>query len=527
MTVGTTLSNSSSVSLRKLSWPEFLFAAAVALLVTTVVWHYAWLSDDSFITLRYVSNTLMGYGPVFNVGERVQGYTHPLWFVLLLLGSLIYPNPMSVVYGYSFLFTLITVLFVGRAVLRASPTFLSGALVLCPIAIVWSLSDPWVSFQTSGLENSLANLLIVLMAWEIWILDAARPGYLTLLSGLFCLTRPDFLVWVAPVTAVLFIWPRSITQRSMILLALVPVAVWLLFALIYYHDIFPNTFYAKVGIYPNVFEAVKVGSAYLTDWFHYDLLAAGTALVFLGLAAFRARTWPRVAWLIGIVLYVGWIVEVGGDFMRGRLFVSVLTGAVFTGALAVAERLRAPIRESAPKLLWIGGILSILFVAWLCIAEPPPASWDITNERKYYPGYSLSFVLKHHKFENPVGDLSVADDLRNYARKCGPVTIDMPSPGAVGYLAGPEVSVIDLYGLTDAFIAHLPREMLVSSNPRPGHPLKKIPAAYLVWRKDIALLPNWGTRLKNQECGLAEEVEKLQFPPGLNLTPGIGPPPDQ
>ena len=43
----------------------------------------AWLGDDSLFTIRTILNLLNGYGPVFNVGERVQAYTHPLWFFLL------------------------------------------------------------------------------------------------------------------------------------------------------------------------------------------------------------------------------------------------------------------------------------------------------------------------------------------------------------------------------------------------------------------------------------------------------------
>ena len=38
----------------------------------------AWVADDAFITLRTVDNLLAGYGPRWNVVERVQTYTHPL-----------------------------------------------------------------------------------------------------------------------------------------------------------------------------------------------------------------------------------------------------------------------------------------------------------------------------------------------------------------------------------------------------------------------------------------------------------------
>ena len=62
-----------------------VLAAAVTGLVLSV----AWVSDDAMITFRYVSNLLDGTGPVFNAGDRVQGYTHPLWFLMLTAVTLV------------------------------------------------------------------------------------------------------------------------------------------------------------------------------------------------------------------------------------------------------------------------------------------------------------------------------------------------------------------------------------------------------------------------------------------------------
>ena len=37
--------------------------------------------DDAFINLRYGRNLLEGHGPVFNVGERAEGYTSFAWML--------------------------------------------------------------------------------------------------------------------------------------------------------------------------------------------------------------------------------------------------------------------------------------------------------------------------------------------------------------------------------------------------------------------------------------------------------------
>ena len=58
-----------------------VLVAAVALVVTIV--RSAWYCDDAFITWRTVDNFVNGHGLTWNVAERVQTYTHPLWMMLL------------------------------------------------------------------------------------------------------------------------------------------------------------------------------------------------------------------------------------------------------------------------------------------------------------------------------------------------------------------------------------------------------------------------------------------------------------
>src|SRR4051812_10262353 len=45
----------------------------------------AWVGDDAYITFRVADNAARGYGLRFNVAERVQACTHPLWMLLVPL----------------------------------------------------------------------------------------------------------------------------------------------------------------------------------------------------------------------------------------------------------------------------------------------------------------------------------------------------------------------------------------------------------------------------------------------------------
>ena len=56
-----------------------------AFFIIFIIFRRAWMCDDAFITLRTVDNFVNGYGLTWNVDERVQAYTHPLWMFVISL----------------------------------------------------------------------------------------------------------------------------------------------------------------------------------------------------------------------------------------------------------------------------------------------------------------------------------------------------------------------------------------------------------------------------------------------------------
>lgn len=510
-----------STTLNKPSWKDALLVSVLAVSTAAVVFHYAWVSEDSFITFRYVSNTLDGFGPVFNVGERVQGFTHPLWFTLLVLGSIIAPNPIFLSIAYGLVLTFLTIAMLGHALARLVHNRVTLAVLVALVCLLWSLSDPWLSFQTGGLENSLSNLLITAILIEAWLYSMRRPGWLLLLVSLLCLTRPDFVVLSAPVVIVLLARIMSVRRLPALIGATSPALAWLFFAWTYYGAVLPNTAYAKLGIYPNWVEAISQGFRYLQDWFTYDTFAAVGAVLFLGYAVLATNSKERIACVVGVALYTAWIVWIGGDFMRGRMLTPVLTAAVVVGSLAVAER-TAHLKGGAMPFE-VGVAAGLILALFLQKIGPDPGAniseSGIVNERRYYPGYHLSFLLEQGRLEHPWLDLRLAEDLRRFAQACGHTTIHLGNPGTIAYLAGPNVSVIDTLGLTDSFIARLPREYLKSYRPRPGHPDKYIPLSYLLSRHDLAVLPGWVESISRGDCSLTSKLAGLQYPSSLYRPP--------
>jgi hypothetical protein len=61
---------------------------AIAAVVTGAVLAAArfWVCDDAFISFRYADNLVRGHGLVFNLGERVEGFTNLAWTLWAALG---------------------------------------------------------------------------------------------------------------------------------------------------------------------------------------------------------------------------------------------------------------------------------------------------------------------------------------------------------------------------------------------------------------------------------------------------------
>jgi len=103
---------------------------------------------------------------------------------------------------------------------------------------------------------------------------------------------------------------------------------WTLFSLIYYGFPFPNTAYAKLATGIDSGELRAQGLLYLLDSLDRDPITLTTIAIVIIMSAFERTVSARML-AIGIMLYLWYIVSIGGDFMTGRflsvpLFASVL-----------------------------------------------------------------------------------------------------------------------------------------------------------------------------------------------------------
>ena len=451
----------------RLTWSALVVVLALALieLIRT-----AWIADDAAITLRTVLNLVHGHGAVFNLGERVQAYTHPLWFLLISALSLITGNVFTSTFilaiGLSMIVLLVIIFGVARSI----------ALGLCA-ALVLMTSKAYVDFTASGLENPLSHLLllstIMVAATHFDKIVAAdvhtsRNRYLLIfftLSSLLFLTRPDLLVLILPLFVLVLVSNRKylLTTAGLMVVGFLPAILWSLGSLYYYGFMLPNTAYAKLLTGIPQSELIAQGFDYLADSISRDpltLAVIGFAAVF-GMKSAR----PYKALAVGLLLYLTYVVRIGGDFMTGRFLTPPLVVATAILATIVFTRRQLQIGGAVLAILAAVGMQSTLF-SGKGFHNKTIAANGIADERGfYYQQYGL-LTAANGTFDHP--EWSIV--------KKKPIII-CGTMGFRGIADGPGTHFVDVCGLADPLLARLPAQRL--NNWRIGHFYRQIPTDYM------------------------------------------------
>jgi len=364
-------------------------ALAIGLVFPAITWlvlSHAWFTDDAYFSFRSVDNFVSGYGLTWNVQERVQGYTHPLWVLLL---SLFYFFTHEIYLTTIFISLALTLALAWLIIFKLAVTRWQG---LATVGLL-CLSTAFIDYSTSGLENPLSHLLLGIFL--LLYLRGEKPGrrliWLSLVAALAAVNRLDTLLLYLP--ALLYSWWQEADKRRgavKIAVGFAPLIAWEIFSLVYYGFPFPNTFYAKAQNYVPLAQEVWAGLNYFLFTLFFDPI---TWLVIL--AALALLLWQRQAQgsavAIGVLLYLGYVLLMGGDFMGGRyLSASYLAAAILLLVYLV------------PKLKlrkhWL--VIPALLLVSLLASSPPytlyakgfqTARWNgVVDERMVY--YTTNFI---------------------------------------------------------------------------------------------------------------------------------------
>jgi arabinofuranosyltransferase len=434
----------------------------------------AWLSDDAFITLRTVDNFVNGYGLTWNVQERVQAYTHPLWMFLLAL-------PYSFTHEPFF-----TTIYLSLAVsLAAILVYVFGfdrpwwGTVLGLAALIASKS--FIDYTTSGLENPLTYLLIVVFCSLYFKpgVNLKRFFWLSLIASLAAVNRLDTLLIYLP--ALLFRFWELPKRRALLVMGLgfLPLAGWLLFSTIYYGFPFPNTAYAKLYLPAGRSEIIAQGLFYLLSTIKLDPLSF--VLILMGIAAPVWRRNGRSAALsLGMTLYLFYTLWIGGDFMSGRFLSALVLMAVI---LITQQDLAKP---NPTYFIVLGAIviyglfspfspvLSDADYGSTTATQAPIDPRGIADERAwYYPKWGLLRSLRN----TPALRCNFTANAPSKFEAGEVQVLAIPSVGIYGFCSGRHVYLIDPIGLGDPLMARLPP--FYTPSWRIGHLWRKIPKGYV------------------------------------------------
>jgi len=472
--------------------PVLAIATAVLLLAVGV---RAWVTEDAYISFRTVDNFVHGYGLRWNVDERVQAFTHPLWVLVLIpfywLTREIFFTSMAVS------LTLTAAAF--RVGLRSCDRAWLPVVALVPL----TASKAFCDFATSGLENPLTFLFLAAFTAVLLARAADPPPFtLALLAALGATNRLDSLLFFLP-ALLLVAWqrPGRALLRAMAL-GFVPLAAWEAFSLFYFGFLLPNTKYAKLGTGLDQGAYVRQGLLYAIDLVVNDPVSAGLILVATALAVQGVLGSPRgsprrrdalafASLAAGLWAYAAYVVWVGGDFMAGRFWAP----GVFLAALLVywfahgqAETLG---KEGAAAVVALLALVVVLF--------PRSAHFDaraskfgtkIMDEREFYADTNtlVNYAPGRQPIDHPFSQegITMAGRARDAKAVGQKVTWATALVGMLGYHAGPEVIVIDRIGLGDPLLARLPLDDR-GKFPKPGHFIRTLPEGYERARQTGAL----------------------------------------
>jgi hypothetical protein len=347
-------------------WAKTPKVALLAMLVTIALGerysriYYRSMVDDAMTSVQYAKQLALGNGVVFNVGERVEGYTNFLWVVFMapiygvchLLGVEFVP----VIIHVNMLIAAGVVLFVYLLGARIWGPRHLATLVAVGLCLVDNSFTVWAAL---GLEVHFLALFMLLALW----LARTAPRRRALYTGLALLgahlTRPDAGLFCAVVVGnelyealVAFRKRDRAGARKAFLDAVVMGAAWAVpFAAYfawrynYYGALFPNTYYLKLE---GEIDAWSRGIEYLRSFL--DVRAFVPALGLLAVFALRDKTIRTL--FVYVVLHVYYVTYVGGDFFPGhRFYVPELAHFALLVGAAVDVIYRFAQKERAASLL--------------------------------------------------------------------------------------------------------------------------------------------------------------------------------
>ena len=344
--------------LKQLRFPKPYFSEWICLVCgITLSFYYAWIMDDAYTYFRYVDNfVLLNRGLVYNPGEYVEGFSSPVWILLLILFRASHLSYWCIIRIIS---VLAYVVFWALAVIanrKLSNNNLKPYIINHPL-INLTFTYGILSYFSSGLE---APIVQILAAGYVCFFLFPRSRVFQFMVAVSPLVRPELLLPFI----IAFIWSVIKEKKApwfLFLVSGITLGGWLIFRIYYYADFLPNTFYLKDEL------AIKQGLFYLYDTI-LPYFTLPIILFFFTLYVFLKRngksynlyTQQRIMIFMAALSVIFYIIKIGGDARHFRyLSFSYCLMILSTGGLSELTLLKFNLQGHRKFILSIGLIFAL------------------------------------------------------------------------------------------------------------------------------------------------------------------------
>jgi len=296
----------------------------------------AFIQDDAYITYNYAKHFALGHGLVWYPGSTEFGYTNFFYTFMIGVAMLFGTAPEAASDAIN-IASFLGCLCVGYAI---SVRVLGNRLLALLPVFLLATHHTFTAYATGGLETMWVTLLVLVFYWHILTRherdEAGEYLVLGTLAAVALLSRLDTAFLLLPGYVFMALragrgtFAQLLRMRNAVIIPIVVMAGFLFSCYVAYGFMLPNTFYIKM---PGDNSMLQNGLNYLklynTLHLYMPLAVFGLLCIFIDTDNLRTVDrffYPALALLI---LWLGYIVFVGGDFMEFRLLVPVLPYFLF------------------------------------------------------------------------------------------------------------------------------------------------------------------------------------------------------
>lgn len=547
--------------------------AGIVILVTSAIlalvagWRLFWfLTDDAYIAFRYVSNSILGYGYVWNPPpfRPVEGYTSFLWVVLLdgvwRITGIEPPDSANVI---ALIFSVLTLLLGLIMVFKInfSSHLEKYRVLFAGFVVIGVISNrTFLAWTSSGLETAMFNFYLT--GWiyccvffpfnsRLWIAGVS------LSATLLYLTRPDGMLFIAASLIMISIGllERAIEKNWSLsayiaLISFIAIPVHLAWRKSFYGEWLPNTYYAKTVVGKLwLTSGIKYFLSFVIEYALWIWLALLFALILKKLWQFKAIAFHPIlhklidhhlmvrilviSSLLGQFLYYTLII--GGDHFEYRVYShSILL--LFISFLWMLNKIQ--IKMKLAVIIFVIFLITSWIIPWthwsasqnyntrkdtlfmrISVAEViqnrfPAVPMRVLGYFSFYDklqhwliSHAVGMRHQEHKvfYQHLISTLSFREQGLLMLRDKYPI-IGVNAVGVRSWVL-PYVNVIDLHGLNDYIIARNPD---LHSNNLMAHS-RKPPSGYLECFSPNVIFTDGSFVIQSREIELtAEKISECE-----------------